>query len=192
MWVLLMACAGGPPECGPAECEPVCAAVAKGPPAPGAPVPVPELTPFEHELLDPVLADIRAGVRPWDEKSVGICSGKKDCDEFLGPSPGELPPGNYIVKAELMVPAAGPKGTWKARFETECVTEKAGGEPVKSTYDRTYEVQYVGPERGSRLSPLRQIASPSEDGPQSCTWKLTAPHADQVNTFEGSWSTPGK
>ena len=139
-----------------------------------------------------MLADIRAGVRPWNDQSIGVCAGKKDCDTFLGPSPGELPRGHYQVRAELLVPAAGPKGTWKVRFETECVTEKKGGEPVRSTYDRTYEVQYVGPDRGSRLSPLRTITSPSEGGPQRCTWKLTAPHADQVNTWEGSWSTPGR
>lgn len=192
MLTLLWACAGGPADCGPTECEAVCAQVPKPPPSPGAPTPVPELTPFEHELLDPVLADIRAGVRPWSDQSVGICRGKKECDESVGPSPGELPPGDYIVRAELAVPAAGPKGTWKVRFETECLTEKPGGEPVKSTYDRTYEVQYVGPDRGSRLSPLRQIKSPSDGGAQKCTWKLTAPHADQVNTFEGSWSTPGR
>lgn len=201
MLVALAACG---PACGPEECAAEqaacvaaaaeCAALAAKEvpdPRPAAP-PSSDLTPFEHGLVDPVLAEIRSGVRPWDGQSVGVCRGKRECDAFLGADPGELPPGSYLVKAELRVPPAGEKGTWTARFESECTTERPGKEPEVRTYDRTYDVQYVGPERGARLSPLRTIESPSPGGPTRCTWKLVGKGGDTENVMSGSWSTPGR
>ncbi|MCA9489958.1 MAG: hypothetical protein KC621_08545, partial [Myxococcales bacterium] len=127
MLLFLLAC-GAPTtaECGPAECAAVC----EQSPAPApASDPVTEgkagkqgkaggqkMTSFEHQLLDEVLDDVRAGVRPWDDQSVGVCAGKKECTTFLGLDAGELGKGDYMVKAELRVPQIGEKGTWKVEF----------------------------------------------------------------------------
>lgn len=194
MWWWWWAACGAPEDCGPAECAAVC------PPAPdptaqepGGPSPTvapePAASAFEQAFVAPLFDEVRAGVRPWDEQAVGVCEGKKDCGTFLGTNPGQLPKGDYVVKAELRVPPIGDKGTWKVRFQTECRTPKAGGEPVVQTYDRTYDVWYVGPDRGLRLTPLRTIESPAKGGPQTCTFTLTALHPAGDRTTSGGWST---
>ena len=82
------------------------------------------ITGFEEELLGPVVEDIRGGVRPFGDEGIGICQGKRTCDEYLGTDVGELPEGEFIVKAELRVPNAGELGTWKVTFDTECTTTR--------------------------------------------------------------------
>ena len=144
-------------------------------------------TEFERSLVEPLLVGIRAGVEPWNDRGIGLCRGERTCEEFLGSTPGELKPGEYLIRADLRVPLAGPPGTWTVRFETECVPKD--GEPV--LYNRSYEV--VAPEGGERpfrLSVLRRITSPNEAGPETCSFTLTAPHPDGDNVFQGSWSTP--
>ncbi len=203
MVLWLLACATEPPEraCGPEECAAVCpdplvapapAPAEGGPPPAEGGAPAARLSDFERGLLDPVLADIRAGVRPWDEQAIGVCAGKRECTTFLGADAGELPPGDHFLKAELRVPSAGEKGAWKVRVETICTSPRPEGEPEVHTFDRTYEVWYAGPDRGYRLMPLRTIESPSKGGPQKCTWSLTAPHPDGPKVYRGSWSTPGR
>lgn len=186
MWLWLASCASPPPPCGAEACAEVCAAGAAGPDAADG------RSALEEQLLADVVADIRAGVRPWADDAVGVCVGKKECKSFLGADAGALGPGDHLVKAELRVPAAGPKGTWKVRFETACTSSKAGAEPTVSTYQREYDVTYAGPDRGYRLMPLKMIESPSKEGPQACTWTLTALHPDGDRSWSGSWSVPGR
>lgn len=204
LWFLL-ACGGAPPECGPEACASVCAAPEPAPSVPAAPAapveprpteaadgqPSQKMSPFEHQLLDELMTDVRAGIRPWDDQGIGVCAGKKECTTFLGANAGELPKGDYLVKAELRVPAIGEKGTWKVDFHTECSIEHPGSPPEIRTYDRGYDVWYAGPERGYRLIPLRTFESPSKGGAQRCTFQLTAHHPDGDRLYEGSWSTPG-
>lgn len=186
-------------ECGPAECADVCAS-REAPAAGSATGAVAaaasgggSLTAFEKTHFDPLLEDLRAGVRPWDDKSTGICKGSgKDCTEFVGTEVTDLPPGEYMMRAELRVPK---NGAWKVRFDTECtVTKKtANGESSSTnTSSKEYDVNYLGEERGSRLSPLYKITSPNPYGAQSCKWTLTGLHPDGDQVYTGSWSVPGK
>jgi hypothetical protein len=153
-----------------------------------------DLTAFEHTLVDPVLDDIRQGIRPFTSESVGICKGQgKECEEYLGLDVGELPPGQYMVRAEFRVPRSGEPGTWKVQFDTECTTTRttASGESTStSSNTRDYDVRYAGEDRGYRLSPLYSIDSPSTGGARSCTFKLIGLHPDGDKVIQGSWSTP--
>lgn len=184
-------------DCGPAECADVCAnaPATSATPATSA-ASGPTLTEFEVSLVQPILDDVRQGVRPYAEQSTGICRGQgKVCDEYLGLEAGELPPGEYMVRAELRVPKQGEPGTWKVRFDTECVTTRvtANGETTStSNNSREYDVRYAGEDRGYRLSPLLTIDSPSRGGARACTWELVAPHPDGDKVISGSWSTPAE
>jgi hypothetical protein len=202
---LSVACVGGGGECGAAECAAYCPPAAAptavvtpsgGTAAPAAAAGGGDLSTFEHGLVDPMLDDLRQGVRPWAADSVGICSGTgRDCTQFLGVDGGELTaPGDYMVRAELRVPKIGEKGTWKVRFETNCEITKQGSGSSTSTTTNTsskeYDVQYAGEEHGSRLSPLYTITSPSKYGAQKCTYTLTSLNPDNEQKITGSWSVP--
>lgn len=176
--VLLAACGPKSVECGPVACAEVCAAQqGEGLAAASA---------FEASLLEPLLDDVRAGVQPWGEEGIGLCRGGRTCEAYLGMEPGELAPGDYVLRAELRVPDVGERGTWRVDFDTECTS--SGGAPQR--YTRTYEVIAPGGDRPYRLGALRRITSPSADGPTSCTFRLTAPHPDGDKVYTGSWSTP--
>ncbi len=85
-------------------------------------------------------------------------------------------------------------GTWKVKLETDCTwtRSKDGSETTTKRSDsKEYTVNYTGEERGYRLSPLRTIKSPSSDDyRKSCSWTLTAPHADGDKVYSGSWVVP--
>lgn len=156
-----------------------------------------ELTDFESTLVDPVLEDIRAGVRAWDDQSVGIClrEGKRDCASFLGTTPGELPPGEYMISAILRVPDVGEEGTWTTTVNVDCTTTrelKNGSSAYTNNYNKTYTVEYVGKERGYRLAPLYTITSPSSSGKRTCTYTVEMAHPDNPAEIEGSWSVPAR
>jgi len=153
------------------------------------------LSKFEHSLVDPILEDIRHGVRPFNPSGIGLCKGVgKECSDFLGNTPGELPKGEYMVRAELRVPRVGPAGTWKITFTTECATtiQRNNTETTSTNnYTQTYDVRYTGEKRGYRLSPLKKITSPNKAGAQTCQYRLVAPHPDGDKVYEGRWSVPG-
>lgn len=152
------------------------------------------LSSFEEGLVGPMLAEVRAGVQPWNEQSIGICRGQgRDCPEFLGASVDDLPPGDYMMRAELKVPRLGDKGTWRVRFETQCTTTRKtehGESTTTNSSSKEYEVQYAGGERGSRLSPLYTIRSPDPSGQKHCTYKLTSLNPDKPSEWTGSWTVP--
>lgn len=189
MWrlivLVLVGCGGPAPVCGEAECAGIGAA--KGAVA---------LSAFEQELLAPVIADVRGGIQPWNDTSIGVCKGNgRDCDGWIGTAADDLPPGDYMLRAEVSVPDVGPRGTWKLKLDTECTTtrKKASGESTSTTttHSRDYEeMQYSGEEHGSRISPMYRITSPNPGGAQSCTWKLTALHPEHPTEWTGRWSVP--
>jgi len=190
----LVACTGGggssaPGECGVAECAEVCA---EGTPAGGGSGP--GLSEFEKGIVDPILADVREGVRPWSDQGIGICRGKRECDEFLGASvEGDLPAGEYLLMADLRVPRTGDAHAWTIEVTTNCETIKVtdkGETRSTSTNTRSYDVRYAGEDRGYRLMPLRTITSPSEGGARSCKYTIKAPHPDGPKEYTGSWATP--
>jgi hypothetical protein len=193
--LFIVACAA-PAECTEADCAALCGDAGSDPaPAAAATAPGSGLSAFESGLVGPVLDDLRGGVRPFNDSGIGICTGNsKDCDEYLGREPGELPPGEYMLRAELRVPDIGDKGTWKVKLDTDCTLtrSKDGSETTTKRSDsKEYTVNYTGEERGYRLSPLRTIKSPnSNDYRKSCSWTLTAPHADGDKVYSGSWVVP--
>lgn len=189
---MLSACGGGSATCGEAECAPICEKTA-GETTEAAGTASTKLTTFEDGLLAPVVEDVRAGVRSFDEQGIGICRGTKECEEFLGSDVGELPPGDYMVKAELRVPKIGEPGTWSITFDTSCdaIRKTESGETTStSNSSRSYDVRYAGEQRGYRLMPLRTIESPSKGGARKCTYTITAPHPDGDKVYKGSWETP--
>ena len=153
-----------------------------------------QLSAFERSQLEPLLEDLRKGVRPIDDQGLGVCSTSgKDCVEFLGAAPGELPAGKYLVKAELAVPRLGDKGTWTVVFEAKCTTTTTAGNTTNistNTYSRTFEVNYSTQDRGYRLMPLASIESPSKGGARSCAYTITTSHPDGGKVYSGSWSVP--
>lgn len=173
--------------CGEAECAAVCADGDAGSAGP-------ELTEFEKKIVDPILADVREGVRPWSETGIGICKGKRECEEFLGASVADpLPAGDYLLMADLRVPRTGDAHTWTIEVTTDCETVKVtenGETKSSSSNSRSYDVRYAGEERGYRLMPLRTITSPSDGGSRHCTYTIKAPHPDGEKVYTGSWSTP--
>ena len=173
--------------CGEAECAEICAQAA----APASKEEAITLSAFEAEILGPALEDLRAGIRPFDEQGLGVCrKGKgRDCGEFMGTDPGELPPGEYMLFAALAVPDVGEKGTWTVDLVVECETEGAGGS-TPSDRATSYDVRYGGKARPYRLAPLFSITSPG-DHPKACTWVMTFKGPSGEATHEGAWSVPG-
>jgi len=169
----------------------VTAAPTTAPPAAGEGL---QISAFEKSLLEPLLEDIRKGVRPIDDQGLGVCSTTgKDCVEFLGAAPGELPAGKYLVKAELAVPRLGDKGTWTVLFDVKCTTTTTSGSTTSTstnTFSRTFEVSHSTQERGYRLMPLASIESPSKGSARSCAYTVTTSHPDGGKVYSGSWSVP--
>lgn len=185
----LTACGGGSVD--EAACADICAKGKAG----GAPSSAGSgsLSSYEAGLLNPLLEDIRGGVRPFNDEGIGICEGEKECARYLGREAADLAPGKYFLKGEFRVPNIGEAGTWKIRFDTDCtvVRKTASGESTTNrNSSREYDVRYAGTDRGYRIMPLRAIESPSKGGAESCKWKITAPHPDGDKVYEGSWSTP--
>ena len=190
--VALTGCKAAPTECGPEQCAAVCDQLAAAAPKGDAGV---TLNAFEAGILAETLSDMRQGVRRFDEHGVGICKGSgKDCEEYVGMDVGELPEGEYMVRAELAVPNAGERGTWKVTFATHCETtftnDKGDVTTTQSDRSRDYDVSFAGKSRGYRISPLLKIKSPSEAGKEACTFTLTSPVGDKVNELKGSWTVP--
>lgn len=192
-----VACGQAPAKCDEAACKSICqksggGAAAK--PAAAKPSGGGALTSFEQGLVDPILADVRSGIRPWAEQSVGICKGvSKECEEWVGTDALDLPEGEYMLRAELRVPKSGDKGTWKVKLETTCETVRTtdkGESKSSSSNSKEYEVRYVGEDHGYRLSPLYKIKSPHKGGARTCNWKLVMKHPDGDKSVEGKWSIP--
>ncbi|MCB9794882.1 MAG: hypothetical protein H6741_19425 [Alphaproteobacteria bacterium] len=180
---LLLACGGQPADC--PECPACDQASAKGASAKGD-----TLSAFEAGLLAEDLADLRAGVRAFGDRGFGVCQGKDDCDKFLGPNPGELGKGDYIISAELAVPKLG-KG-WQVEFAMECETRDEEGNTSSRQDAKTYTVSYAGTDRGYRLKRLRSIESPNTSGARSCDFTLTPirPDGERGEPLKGAFSTP--
>lgn len=191
---VVSACGQQPPTA--ESCEPLCAQAMKQTkplPVPAPAQATPTLSSFEKQLIEPLLEDVRAGVRPFDAESIGVCEGEKECDRFVGESVEELAPGSYIVQALLRVPAMGEAGTWQVEFATECTTtmKTDKGESTSTNRNsRTYDVEYVGTERPYRLMPLRKLTSPMKGGTQTCEYTLTAAHPDGDKVYTGGWTIP--
>lgn len=193
----MVGCGSNGGECGEAECAAICEGAATPeqatPDAPKAGAAT-TLSDFEKSLVEPMLKDIRDGVRPFGENAVTLCKGtSRDCEESLGTSPGELAPGKYIVKAELRVPKTSQDAdTWQVKFSTDCtITSVDGKSTSQRSYDKSYNVRYAGEERGYNLVPLRIIESPRNGGSEVCEWKIEDLHGDGDRVIaSGTWTVP--
>jgi hypothetical protein len=143
---------------------------------------------WEAQILGPTLEELREGVHPLGEQGFGVCRGKTECEEFLGQAPGDLAPGEYFLRTELKVPRAG--SAWKAEFNIECRT--VGKETPPQVHKRSYDLKYMGPERGQRIQPLWRIQSPHPNGVRTCSYSLTPIRPDGVagKAWEGTYTTP--
>ena len=195
MWWMALVLVGcdseSAPECGEAECAAVCDSPAEEPP------PSNEMSEFEASVIGPAVEDIRAGIRAWNEQSVGVCARtsnkSKECAEFLGLEAGTLPEGSYMLQALLRVPDAGPQGTWSVTINVDCTTTRVADNNTSTytnNYNKSYTVKYINEERGYRLAPLYSIESPNTAGKKDCTYTLSYAHPDSPSTVTGSWSIP--
>lgn len=196
MLLTMTACGSAPPTA--ESCASICAGARTQAPAEETdkseePNRTSAMSDFEAGLLNPILEDIRAGVRPFHDEGIGLCKGKESCDGYLGMTADLAEPGDYILQAELRVPRTGERGTWKVRVDFECTyvrTTEAGENSSTQNSTREYEVAYAGEKRGYRLVPLRKIKSPHDRSSESCSWKIIAPHPDGDKVYEGSWTAP--
>jgi len=155
------------------------------------------LTSFEQDLLGAYIEDIRAGVRPFSDTSVGICTrvdGKRTCPKFMGTRAGELPEGEYQLFGEFAVPRLGGKDIWRLDMEWSCETVKDNGDGNISTQtsskSQQYKVTYAGKDKGYRLAPMVTINSPYKHGRRTCTYTITAPSPDGDKVYSGGWTVP--
>ena len=154
----------------------------------------PTLTDSEMELLSKSLADIRAGIRGFDDESIGVCQGSgKNCEEFLGKDVSNLPEGKYVLYAKLLAPKIKKGKGWKVDYSKECKTikkSKNGESVTNNTYSKEY---HIGSNpKGWRLAPLATITSPGKYGRQECSWKLVFHNVNGTEEITGSWSVPEK
>ncbi len=145
----------------------------------------------EFALLRDDLADLREGVRPFGAQGLGVCVREDtSCGRFVGSSSEALPPGDYLLWAELRAPRVGPAEGWPVTLETRCTFEAAGGSRT-SEQSRTYTVRYAGEERGYRLR-LREFTSPGKGGASRCAWSLRSDLEGSRVVGEGTWAVPAE
>ena len=196
---LLVGCTGAPAQVDEAACASICDArdtTATTTPEAGASNI--KLSAFEEQLFATPVEDVRAGVRPFDDSSLGICpkgENTRRCDKMLGTDVGELAEGEYILYGSFRVPRIGDRGTWKVKLKVECEVTRTLPDGTTRTdtrnpYEREYEVVFAGEEHGYKLSPMRRITSPGKNGAEACTYTITAPHPDGDKVYTGSWSVP--
>ena len=152
------------------------------------------LSEAEKELLKDSLSQIRAGIKPFDDKSVGICKGSgKNCEEFLGTTAENLSEGEYMLQARLLAPKIKPEGGWKVEFHRDCTTTKKtknGESTNNNNYSKEYKISRN--DKGYLLAPLATIRSPNKYGKKECKWKLIFHNTNGTKEIKGSWSIPAK
>lgn len=182
MWVFViwLGCGGAPaPECPP------CPDSRPGP----STADTLELDAWQQEQLRPISDRLKAGIVPLPESGFGVCRGRTSCEEFLGPAPGVLAEGDYVVRAEVSVPDIGTG--WKVRFENRCTTTSAADRQTERNYERVYDVGATPGGRGYRLEPMWRIQSPRKEGSQNCTFRLIPirPDGAEGEPLTGSYQT---
>jgi hypothetical protein len=151
-------------------------------------------------VLAALIEDVKAGVRPYTETSLGVCpkhsdpAKKRECEVTPVRSAGELAPGEHILFSEWAVPDVGGKGVFTLNAKVDCVTTRIGKDGSEQTSTRSYskdaEPVYAGKSRGWRFSPLYTMTSPNPNGRVECTYTITSPHGDGDKVYEGSWTVP--
>jgi hypothetical protein len=127
------------------------------------------LTPIEQKILGDRLRDLSVGVRTYGPQGFGLCAGANTCERWLGGGSTEpLPPGSYVVHAEVQVPA---DGTWVASTRVVC---RAVDRNDDGTYTVLLERQRDIPVRPSTdggpvvLDAIERLISPFPLGDAAC------------------------
>ena len=106
-----------------------------------------DLSEQELALLQPYLNDIREGIRPFDEKGIGLCKGlDRECPESLGTEVGDLPPGEYQLRADLVAPKLSPEEKWEMQVDIKCeITRKLknGDSKTNQDWSKTYKISHT-------------------------------------------------
>jgi hypothetical protein len=159
---------------------------------PSCPENIIEVEPWQRAVLAPYVEELSNGLQPYGEKGFGVCEGRdRSCDNFLGSKAPELEPGEYVVRAEVAVPALGEN--WKVQFKIACETTRANGKVTPYSHERMYDIKHIArDDRGYRLHPLWTIQSPHKQGARSCTYELVPyrPDGSTGSTWTGSYTTP--
>ena len=168
------------------------AATPTTPPRPTGPL---VLSPAEMDAFGDSLQDLRAGVRPFDDKSVGICRCNgpcgKACDEYIGLVADKPPAGDYQVRAALHTPRLMPDSMLQIGFEHECtvtIEGKNGSRTSTDTYNRTFQIGKSNRKHGYRLTRTKTFKSPRTKGRRHCTWRYRLPGVGGEKTIEGSYT----
>ncbi|MAA79937.1 MAG: hypothetical protein CL916_11840 [Deltaproteobacteria bacterium] len=152
------------------------------------------LSAAEKELLSDSLSQIRTGIKPFDDTSVGVCKGSgKNCEEFLGTTAEDLPEGEYMLQARLLAPKIKPEGGLKVEFHRDCKTTKKtknGESTTNNNYSKEYKISRN--DKGYLLAPLATIRSPNKYGKKECEWKMIFHNTNGTEEIKGSWSVPAK
>ncbi len=185
IWSLLACHSAPPPPC--PDC-PTCEAP--------APPPALRLDPWEESAIIPIVETLRAGVRLEGERGLGICRGRSRCEQFLGADSGELPPGEYFLRAEVRAPAVG-EG-WKLLFRVRCevtVTGPTGETSIAAPieHEQTWSLPAGAATDGHRIEPLWRIRSPAKGGARQCHYSVQGLRPDGAAGVEhsGSYAVPG-
>lgn len=185
--ICLCACSGAADAPAP---TPLAGLAAAPEPVPAATVPDERvLSADEFEILREDLVDLRAGVRPFSDESMGICTkADKTCGTYLGVAPETLATGDYLLWAELRAPRLGSAEGWPVSLDTTCTIETQAGSRT-SEQSRTYTVKHAGEERGFRLR-LREFSSPGKGGATRCEWTLRSVREGDRVVGQGVWTLP--
>jgi hypothetical protein len=165
---LLVACHAEPEPCTDDDCDARCAESVTQPP-PG----LPELTALERKLLGDRLRDHRAGVRLTGEQGFGVCTGSNSCERWVGANLKDpLPPGSYVVHAELAVP---PDGAWTVTVQTTCMARQPVGGVYPVLWERSRELQVRARADGGVvvLDAIERLISPFPQQPALCEISLS-------------------
>ena len=189
----LISCGQADAVCGDRECAALCAQPPSGPASHDVTAVTPQWSDFEAELLSPLLSEMKDGVRLFDTATgLGVCRGQRRCDTFVGRDVDELPAGEFMVRAELKVPRSGPRGTWEVAYKNTCdVIDVDGNVGDQTVFERTYSVQWGGPNRAFRIDPIERITSPNPAGAMRCAYTLTPLHPGAIEAWTGTYGVPG-
>lgn len=171
---LLLACRVAPPDCSAGACEPICEQTERASLALHR-APISDLA---AQILADDIADLRAGVRPVQPDSIGLCAGSTSCARPLPQEDAILPASGGVLRAIVQLPRRMPESQIKAfaycpppsrslEWRAEVIARpSAPGEPV-------------------RIDPLLKI--PPLDEALRCNWQVTIEHPSHSQTITGTF-----
>lgn len=210
--LLLGACGGAPPVGDRPRCEgyacPDDACEQAGIEVPTTPY----LSPWEAEVTEGLLAEIRRGVEPWQRSNVGLCRGPgPTCERYLGVDGGTLTPGEHHLHAAFDVPSL---GEWPLEVVVSCEIDAPPLDGQALTHDLVHQEHVLVAadqvDGGPAVLPPIPITSPDPSARRVCKarWDLPdlakgdgsvrsrivatwiVPHVSEIEPVDGARRTP--